>query len=72
MDILDGNLKAVEASGFRRCDFCCKIAAEVLVDDAVQCSKEGKNVGDEVAFVVSEAIPICSVSLEVNLIGGPE
>jgi len=32
----------------------------------------GKDVGDEVAFVVSETIPICSVSLEVDVFGGPE
>ena len=28
--------------------------------------------GDEVAFIVSEAVPICSIGLEVNLLGGPE
>ena len=72
MDILDGDLEAAEASGFRRCDFRCKIAAEILVDDAVRCSEEGKHVGDEVEFVVSEAIPICSIGLEVNLLGGLE
>ena len=72
MDVLDGNLKAIEAAGFRRCDFRRKIAAEVLVDDAVRCSEEGKDVGDEVTLVVvGEAIPICSISLEVYLLGGP-
>ena len=35
MNILDGDLEAVEASGFRRCDFRRKIAAEVLVDNAL-------------------------------------
>ena len=44
MDVLDGNLKAVEASSFRRCDFRRKIAAEVLVDDAIRCCEEGKDV----------------------------
>ncbi len=46
MDVLDGNLKAVEAAGFsfRRCDFRRKIAAKVLVDDAIQCRQEGKDV----------------------------
>ena len=53
MDILDGNLEAVEASGFRQCDFHCKITAEILVNYAVRCGKEGKNMGDEVAFIVS-------------------
>ena len=53
MDILDGNLEAVEASGFRRCDFRCKIIAEILINNVVRCGGEGKNMGDEVAFIVS-------------------
>ena len=73
MDILNSNLEAVEAAGFRRCDFLCReITAEVLVNDAIRRGEEGKDVGDEVAFVVSETIPICSVGLEVDLFGGPE
>ena len=72
MDVFDGYLKAVEASGFRRCDLRRKVAAEVFVDDAIRCSEEGEDVGDEVAFIGVEAGPICGVSLEVNLFGGPE
>ena len=72
VDVLNGYLEAVEASGFRRCDLRRKVAAEVLVDNAIQCSKEGKDVGDEVAFVGSETIPVCGVGLEVDLRGGPE
>jgi hypothetical protein len=44
MDVLDSNLKAVEAAGFRRCDFRRKIAAKVLGDDAIRCREEGKGV----------------------------
>ena len=44
MDVLDGNLKAIEALGFRRCDFRRKIVAKVLVDAAIQCHEEGKDV----------------------------
>ncbi len=72
MDVLNSYLKAVEASGFRQCDLCRKVAAEVLVDDAIRCSEEGEDVGDEVAFVGVETSPICGVSLEVDLFGGPE
>ncbi len=72
MDILNSNLEAVEAAGLRRCDFRREITAEVLVNDAIRCGEEGKDVGDEVAFVVSETIPICGVGLEVDLFGGPE
>jgi len=72
VDILNSKLKAVEAAGFRRCDFRRETTAEVLINDAIRRGEEGKDVGDEVLFVVSETIPICSVGLEVNLFGGPE
>ena len=72
MDILISNLDAVEAMDFRRCDFHREITAEVLVNNAIRCGKEGKDVGDEMAFVVSETIPICSVGLEDDLYGGLE
>ena len=63
VDVLNSYLEAVEVSGFRRCDLRRKIAAEVLVDDAIRCSKEGKHVGVEVAFIVSEVVPICCICL---------
>ena len=72
MDILNSNLEAVEAAGFSRCDFRREITAEVLVNDAIRRGKEGKDMGDEVVFVVSEMILICGVGLEVDLFGGPE
>ena len=65
-------MEAVEAAGSRQCDFRCEITAEVLINDAIRRGEEGKDVGDEVAFVVSETIPICGVGLEVDLFGGPE
>ena len=72
VDVLGSYLKAVEASGFRRCDLRREVAAEVLVDDAIQCSEEVKDMGDEVTFVGSEMVPVCGVGLEVDLLGGPE
>ena len=44
MDVLDGNLEAVETPGFWRRDLCCEVAAEVFIDDAIGGSKEGENV----------------------------
>jgi hypothetical protein len=44
VDVLEGNLKAIEAAGFRRCDFRRKIAAKVIVDNAIRCREEGKDV----------------------------
>ncbi len=72
MDVLDGNLKAIEALGFRQCDLRRKVAAEVFIDNAIRCSKEGKYARDEVVFIVSEAVPVCSVGFKVDLFGGPK
>jgi hypothetical protein len=48
VDVFDSNLKAIETSSFRQRDFCCKIAAEILVDDAIRCCKKSQDMGDEV------------------------
>ena len=47
VDVFDGNLEAVEASGFRQHDFGGKVAAEIYVDNAVRCRKNNKDVGYE-------------------------
>ena len=52
MDILDGNLETIETSGFGHGDFSGEVLAEILVDDAIGSSKEGKDMGYEVSFVV--------------------
>ncbi len=40
LDVFDGNLEAVETLSFRRCDFCGKVGAEVLIDNAIRCCKK--------------------------------
>jgi hypothetical protein len=35
VDVFDSKMEAVEASGFRRCDFGREVATEILIDDAV-------------------------------------
>ena len=45
MDVLDGDLKAVEASGFGQHDLCGKVAAEIFVDDAVRCREKNPGRG---------------------------
>ena len=42
MDVLDGNLEAIKASGFRQHDFCGKVAAEIFVNNAVRCRKKAR------------------------------
>ena len=62
MDVFDGNLEAVEASGFRRCDFGRKVAPEILVDNAVEGCEEGENMQDEVLFRRRESGPVYSIA----------
>ena len=42
MDVLVGDLKAVESSGFRKLDLCGKVAAKIFIDDAIRCRKKAR------------------------------
>jgi len=44
VNILDGNLEAVEASSFRRRDFRCKVAAEIFIDYTIGGGEKSKDV----------------------------
>lgn len=61
MNILHGNLKAVKAPCLGGGHFGGKVPAEVLVDDPVRGGEEGENVGDKVAFVGGETVPVLKV-----------
>jgi hypothetical protein len=50
VDVFHRDLEAVEASSFGFRHFGGKIAAQVLVDNAIGGSKECKNMGDKVAL----------------------
>ena len=45
MDVLDGDLKSVEASGFRQRDLCGKVAPEIVIDDAIRCREKKPRCG---------------------------
>ncbi len=60
--VFDGNLEAVETSGFWRCDFGCEVAVEIFVDDAIRSCKEGEDMHDKVLFQRRESVPIDSVA----------
>ena len=45
MDVLDGNLKAVEATGFRQRDLCGKVATKIFIYDAIRCRKKKSGCG---------------------------
>ena len=73
MDILHHYLKAVEASCLWYLDLSTESLNEVLIDDAIRCSEECKNVRDEVSLVVIQAIvPVVQVLGEINLLSCPE
>jgi hypothetical protein len=72
MDVLDGNLKAVEALGFRQHDLCGKVAAKIFIDDAIRCREKSQDVGYEVLLRWLESVPVCGISREVNLLGSPK
>ncbi len=52
VDVFNCDLEAVETSCFGCCNFGGKVVTQILVDNAVRGSKECKDMGDEVAFVV--------------------
>ncbi len=52
VDVFNCNLEAVETLCFGCCNFGGKVVTQVLVDNAIRGSKERKDMGDEVAFVV--------------------
>ena len=66
MDVLDGDLEAVESASFGDLHFLHEADAQVFVDDAVRGGKEGEDVGDEVAFVVVERFPVLDIAAKIN------
>ncbi len=61
--VFDGNLEAIETSGFWRCDFGCEVAIEIFIDeDAIGSREEGEDLQDEVLFRRRESVPIDSVA----------
>jgi hypothetical protein len=52
VDVFNCYLEAIETSCFGCCNFGGKVVTQVLVDNAIRCSKDHEDMGDEVAFVV--------------------
>ena len=72
VDVLDGDLEAVEAPGLGALDLGGEVGGQVLVDDSVRGREEGQDVADKVALVGVEAVPVLEVVGEVDLLGRPE
>jgi hypothetical protein len=72
VDVLDGNLEAVETPGLGALDLRHEVLGEVLVHDPVRCGKEGQHVTDEVPLVVAQLLPVGHVRPEIDLLRRPE
>mmetsp|Transcript_14920 Transcript_14920/g.37590 ORF Transcript_14920/g.37590 Transcript_14920/m.37590 type:complete len:291 (+) Transcript_14920:634-1506(+) len=72
VDVFDGNLKAIKASGLGRLELRHEILGQILVDDSVGSRKKGENVANEMALVIGQLDPVGIVRAEINLFGGPK
>lgn len=69
MDVLDRHLEAVERPRLRDLHLVHEAGPQVLEHDAVRGREEGQHVGDEVALVGRELVPVGEVVGEVDLLG---
>ncbi len=72
VNVFNGNLETVKASGLGGLELRHEILSQVLVDNSVRGGKEGQNVANEMAFVVGKLDPVGHIGTEINLFGGPE
>ena len=67
MNIFDSNLKPVEEPSLGALDLLGEVTGEVFVDNAIGGGEECEDVGNEMAFIVGEILPIFEVGGKVNL-----
>ena len=62
MDVLDGNLEAIEAASLTRLHLIAEVGCQVLIDNAVTGSEEGQNVTDFLSVIYEALLPILNES----------
>ena len=73
MDVLHHDLEAIKAAGFWDLNLTTEPLNEILVNDAIGRGEESKDMRDEVAFVIVEAVvPIVKVFGKINFFRSPE
>jgi len=73
VDVLHHDLEAVEAACLWDLNLTAETLDKVLVDNAIRCSEESKDVRDEEALVVVETlVPIMKILGQINLFCSPE
>lgn len=70
---LHHNLETIEAASLSSLDLIAETLNQVLVDNTVGGSEEGKNVADEMALIVIELVlPVMEILGQVHFLGSPE
>lgn len=73
MDVLHHDLESVEAPSLRNLDLSAEALNQVLIDNAIRGSEEGKNVRDEVALVIVHAgVPVVEILGQIDFLSSPE
>ena len=73
VNVLHHDLETIEASRLRYLYLAGESLDKVLVHDAIGGGEESKDVGDEEALVVVEAlVPVVEILGQINLFGSPE
>lgn len=73
VDVLNHDLKTVEAASLWDLNLSGETLKQVLVDNAVGCGEEGKDVRDEVTLIVVETVvPVVQILGKINLLSSPE
>lgn len=73
MNALHGKLEAVEGPGFWVLDFNKEPLSQVFDDNTITCSKECKNVFDEMFLIFIEfAFPVTQILLQIKFFSCPE
>ena len=73
VDVLNHDLETVEAASLGNLDLTTETLDQVLIDNTIRCSEEGKDARDEVALVIIQAVvPIMKVLGQINFLSSPE
>ena len=66
VNVLDGDLEAIERAGFRNLNLAHETNAEVFEHDAVRGGEERKHVRDKVLLILRERLPVLHVVRQID------
>ena len=68
MNVLDGDLEAIERAGFRNLNLAHETNAEVFEHDAVRGGEEREHVRDKVLLILRERLPVLHVVRQIDFL----